>query len=289
MKILIPDVIKDSAKIEKNIFGKNTEVLIYNASKTSQIKDKIWNNVDAILAFDTLNYDKNILSKLKKCKIIVRVGAGYDNVDLIEAKKRNIIVSNVPDYGIDEVADHAFSLLLSLNRNIFNFHEETKKGIWKRTGNQIFRLKSKTLGIIGLGRIGKAVALRAKAFKMNVIYYDPYLKSGYDKILDITNELNIFNLAKKSDFVSIHCPLTDETKNLINKNFFSKMKKTSIIINTARGEILNLNDLRDILKNKKIKGAALDVLQEEPLSTKFSIVKDYFENKNYLKKGLLGF
>jgi lactate dehydrogenase-like 2-hydroxyacid dehydrogenase len=287
MKILIPDVIKDSAKIEKNIFGKNTEVLIYNASKTSQIKDKIWNNVDAILAFDTLNYDKNILSKLKKCKIIVRVGAGYDNVDLIEAKKRNIIVSNVPDYGIDEVADHAFSLLLSLNRNIFNFHEETKKGIWKRTGNQIFRLKSKTLGIIGLGRIGKAVALRAKAFKMNVIYYDPYLKSGYDKILDITNELNIFNLAKKSDFVSIHCPLTDETKNLINKNFFSKMKKTSIIINTARGEILNLNDLRDILKNKKIKGAALDVLQEEPLSTKFSIVKDYFENKNYLKNKLI--
>jgi lactate dehydrogenase-like 2-hydroxyacid dehydrogenase len=287
MKILIPDVIKDKGKIEKTIFGKNTEVLICNATKTSEIKDNIWNNVDAILAFDTLNYDKYILSKLKKCKIIVRVGAGYDNVDLIEAKKRNIIVSNVPDYGIDEVADHALSLILSLNRNIFNFHEETKKGIWKRTGNKIFRLTGKTLGIIGLGRIGKAVALRAKAFKMNVIYYDPYLKSGYDKILNITNESNIFNLAKKSDFVSIHCPLTDETKNLINKSFFKKMKKTSIIVNTARGEVLNLNDLKDALKNKKIKGAALDVLQEEPLSIKFSIIKDYFENKKYLKNRLI--
>tara|TARA_B100000674_G_C37825346_1_gene907829 strand:+ start:51 stop:1034 length:984 start_codon:yes stop_codon:yes gene_type:complete len=287
MKILIPDVIKDSGNIEKKIFGKNTQIIVCNAFKASEIKDSIWKNVDAILAFDTLNYDKNLLSKLKKCKIIVRVGAGYDNVDLLEAKKKKIIVSNVPDYGIDEVADHTLSLLLSLNRNIFNFHKETKKGIWQRTGNKILRLKGKTLGLIGLGRIGKAVALRAKAFKMNVIYYDPYLKSGYDKILNIINEQNLLNLAKNSDFVSLHCPLTSETKNLINKKFLQKMKKNSIIINTSRGEVLNLDDLMNALKNESIRGAALDVLEEEPLSPKFKLIKDYFENKKYINNKLI--
>ena len=287
MKILIPDVIKDNGNIEKKIFGKKAQIIVCNASKTSEIKDNIWNNVDAILAFDTLTYDKKILSKLKKCKIIVRVGAGYDNVDLIEAKKKKIVVSNVPDYGIDEVADHTFSLLLSLNRNIFNFHNETKKGVWKRTGNKIFRLKDKTLGIIGLGRIGKAVALRAKAFKMNVIYYDPYLKSGYDKIFNVKYVQNLSNLAKTSDFISLHCPLTPETKNMINKNFFKKMKKNSVMINTSRGEVLNLSDLKDALKNKIKKGAALDVLEKEPLSPNHKLIKDYFEDKSYLKNKLI--
>ena len=239
------------------------------------------------MAFDTLNYDKHLLSKLNKCKIIVRVGAGYDNVDLKEAKRKNIIVSNVPDYGIDEVADHTFSLLLSLNRNIMGFQEETKKGIWKRTGNKIFRFHNKTLGIIGLGRIGKAVAIRAKAFKMNVIFYDPYVETGSDKILNVQNQQNLFNLAKKSDFISIHCPLTSETKNLINKNFFKKMKKNALIINTSRGEVLNLNDLQIVLKNNSIRGAALDVLEEEPISSKFKLMKDYFENKDYLKNNLI--
>ena len=178
-------------------------------------------------------------------------------------------------------------MLLSLNRNLFNFHDETKKGVWKRTGNHMLRLKDKNLGIIGLGRIGKAVALRAKAFKMNVIYYDPYIKSGYDKILDIKNETDIFNLAEKSDFISLHCPLTKKTKNLISSKFFHHMKKTSIIINTSRGEVLNLNNLKDALKNKKIKGAGLDVLEEEPLSSKHSIIKDYFKNKDYLKNKLI--
>ena len=176
---------------------------------------------------------------------------------------------------------------MSLNRNIFNFHNETKKGVWKRTGNKIFRLKDKTLGIIGLGRIGKAVALRAKAFKMNVIYYDPYLKSGYDKIFNVKYVQNLSNLAKTSDFISLHCPLTPETKNMINKNFFKKMKKNSVMINTSRGEVLNLSDLKDALKNKIIKGAALDVLEKEPLSPNHKLIKDYFEDKSYLKNKLI--
>lgn len=286
MKILIADLLKDS-KIEKKIFGKRAKIITACATSSNDIKDSDWSSVNALLLFDTLTIDKNIIAKLKKCKIIVRIGVGYDNVDLKEAKKKNIIVSNVPDYGIDEVADHSIGLLISLNRNFYGFMQDTKEGSWNRTNFNISRLTNKTLGIVGLGRIGSAVAIRAKALKMKVIFFDPYKDSSYEKILDVKKVKTLRELSNQSDFISLHCPLNKETKNLINDSFFNNLKKNAILINTARGNILDLDSLRKALKNNKVRAAGLDVLPIEPPTNQNLLIKDYFLNKNYLKKKLI--
>lgn len=287
MKILITDGINDGGKIEKKIFGNKFKIIIYKTNQINNIKNELWNNVDGILTFDSLNFDRRVISNLKKCKIIVRIGTGFDNIDLEETKKKKIIVSNVPDYGIDEVSDHAMSLLLALNRDIFNLVEKTKLGIWKRTGGNILRLEGKTIGIIGLGRIGSAMAIKAKAFKMKVIFFDPYKDNGYDKIYNIKRVDTLKDLAKYSDFISLHCPLTKETKNLIDKNFFKYSKKNSIIINTSRGAVIDLASLRNALVHKKIKAAGLDVLPEEPPANNNLLIKDFYENKIYLRNKLI--
>ena len=287
MKVLITDGINDGGKIEKKIFGNKFKIIIPKINQINNISNELWSNVDGILTFDSLNFDRRIISNLKKCKIIVRIGTGFDNIDLEETKKKKIIVSNVPDYGIDEVSDHAMSLLLALNRDIFNLVEKTKLGIWKRTGGNILRLEGKTIGIIGLGRIGSAMAIKAKVFKMKVIFFDPYKDNGYDKIYNIKRVDTLRDLAKYSDFISLHCPLTKETKNLINENFFKYSKKNSIIINTSRGAVIDLVSLRNALVHKKIKAAGLDVLPEEPPSNNNLLIKDFYENKIYLRNKLI--
>ena len=286
MRILITDVIKDKATIEQKIFGKKYSIKALDAKKISDIPDSLLAIADGILAFDTLKFDKKTLTKLKNCKVLVRVGVGFDNVDLKFAKKIGIPVCNVPDYGVDEVADYAISSILFTNRNFLSYIENTKKRKWIRESNSCLRLDGKTLGIIGLGRIGSALAIRAKVFKLNVIFYDPYVESGKDKVLGIKRVNSIKELAMNSDFISIHCPLTKETNNIIDKNFFNFVKKNLILINSARGHNVNLDDLRIALKKNKLKCAVLDVLPVEPLSESHNLLKDYLKQETYLKNKL---
>ncbi len=286
MKILITDVINDKGLIEKKIFGKKYSVKICGAKKNIEIPDKLLSEADAILFYDLINVDKNFLSKLKKCKALVRVGVGLDNVDLKFAKEIGIPVCNVPDYGVDEVADYAMSSILISNGNILSYFQETVKKKWIRESSR-FRLEGRTLGIIGLGRIGSALAIRAKAFKMNVIFYDPHVESGKDKVLNINRVLSLGEIAKKSDFISLHCPLSDETENLIDRNFFKFTKKNLVLINTARGKNINLDHLRFALKNNKIKSAVLDVIPDEPINNKDLLLKDYLNQSKYLRNRLI--
>ena len=191
--ILIPDRI-DNADIEKEIFDSRFKIIVKNASKESEISDVIWEKAEGILAWHDIHYDKNLISKLKICKVIVRVGVGYDNVDLNAASKKGIIVCNVPDYGTDDVADHTWGLILSLERGIIKFNSSVlNKGPWDwKLGEGLERIQGKSIGIIGLGRIGKAMAIRAKAFGMNVLFYDPYISQGIEKSLNLISPYSIF-------------------------------------------------------------------------------------------------
>ena len=287
MNILIPDVISEPADIESKIFGPGAEILVGEATNNQDISDKIWSNCDAILAFDQIIYDKELISKLAKCKVIVRVGVGYDNIDLLAAKNKNILVCNVPDYGTEEVADHTMGMLLSLIRGLPEYVRRVKHRNYSRKNNMPARLRGKIMGIIGLGRIGTAVALRAAAFGIKVIFYDPYKDEGYDKSLGINRVNNLHDIARLSDIVSIHTPLTNETENMIDNRFFNSVKPGMILINTARGSIINISALRIAMKEKIINGAGLDVLPIEPSDDSQQLIVEWENNKEWLKGRLI--
>ena len=285
--ILIPDVVVPPAQIEHDTLGEQYNIIVGQAQHANDISDGIWKQSHGILAFHLMDYNAELLSKLENCQIIVRLGVGYDNIDLAEANQRNIAVCNVPDYGTEEVADHALGLLLSLVRSIPSYQQAIKNKNWNRNDNITFRLSGKTFGIIGLGRIGTAVAIRCKAFGMNVVFYDPYLDDGYDKALGITRADTLEDLLTQCDIISIHTPSTDETRGMVGSDFLGKVKDSCVLINTARGDIINLNELYKSMKSGKVRACGLDVLPIEGHSNEQELVIDYENNAEWLEDRLI--
>jgi len=205
--------------------------------------------------------NRRVLENLPKCKVVSRYGVGVDSVDLKAATDLGIIVANVPDYCMDEVADQTLSMLLGLIRKTAFFDRKVKSGQWDfRIGIPIYRIKGKTMGLVGCGKIGLEVAKRISAFGVRVITFDPYLEKAPQGI-----ELTDFDtLLKESDFISLHCPLNDSTKHLIGEKAFKKMGKKPFLLNTSRGPIVDENALIQALKKGLISGAGLDVLENEP-------------------------
>jgi lactate dehydrogenase-like 2-hydroxyacid dehydrogenase len=283
-EILIPDHICDDIKIEEEVFGANYKIRTINYLSKEPILDKYWESCDAILVWHHVNINKDIINKLKKCKVIVRIGAGYDSVDIEAAKRKRIAVCNVPDYGTNDVADHTMALFLTLARGIQLYDFEARKnGTWQWDSAGILnRLTGATFGIIGLGRIGIAVAKRAKAFGMRVVFYDPYIGDGYDKSLMIERFNDMDALLEISDIISFHVPLTDETINLADDKFFNKVKPNALIINTARGQIFEINSLYQALISKKIHAVGTDVLPIEPPDKDHPLIRAWAQNESWL-------
>ena len=287
MNILLPDVLDTSDNIEREVFGSNASIVFGKSTKSEDISDEIWSNCDAVLAWDVMKFDALLIRKLKKCKVIVRVGAGFDNVDLVETKKNNIVVCNVPDYGTEEVADHTIALLLYLVRGLQEYTNRIRRKDWNRRNPMVFRLDKRVMGIIGLGRIGTATAMRAKAFGMQIIFYDPYVKDGYDKALSIKRVDSLKDIAGIADVISIHTPLTTETLGMISDEFFACVKKNPILINTARGPIVDISALERAMKKGVIKAAGLDVLSIEPSDSSQKIIVDYENDTEWLSGRLI--
>jgi D-3-phosphoglycerate dehydrogenase len=221
--------------------------------------------------------NKKIIDSAKNLKGIVRYGIGVDNIDLRRAKEKEILVVNVPDYCIGTVADHAFALLLALNRRIVIADKIVKTknwGYWTKPSLKIKGLdcEGKKIGLIGLGRIGRAVAQRAKGFDMKVMTYDPYITKETANELGI-DLVDLDSLLKKSDFISIHAPLTPDTKGIIGERELKLMKKTSYLVNTSRGPLIDENALYIALKKGWIAGAGLDVYEKEPPDPKNNLLK----------------
>ncbi len=278
--ILIPDHIVNETRIEEEIFGKDYKVIAISSNSKKKISDKVWKRCHGILLWHHIELDKQIIDKFDNCEVIVRIGVGFDNVDLKSAKNKNIIVCNIPDYGTNDVADHAVGLMLSLSRGINKYNHEVKynnKWEWGSAG-KLKRLSESTIGIIGFGRIGVAMALRAKSLGMKIIFFDPYVPDGKDKSLLVSQCQTIDELLELSDVVSIHTPLTNETDSMVDSNFLNKMKKTAILINTARGQIFDLDDVYHALKSNVIQGIGTDVLPIEPPDQNHPLIKAWRNN-----------
>lgn len=221
---------------------------------------------DVLLVYHDITLTERCIGSLPRCRGIVRCGVGFDNVDLEAAGRRGIVVCNVPDYGTEEVADHALMLLLALARRLLPCHQAIRAGGWDLT--QVFgapRLRGQTLGVIGCGRIGTALALRAKALGMRVLFYDPYQPPGLDKALGLERCWRLEELLPQCRFVTLHCPLTTETHHLLNASTLAMLPKGAYVINTARGPCIDLTALRAALDAGHLAAAGLDVVEREPL------------------------
>jgi D-3-phosphoglycerate dehydrogenase/C-terminal binding protein len=226
-----------------------------------------------------------------KCRIVVREGVGYDTVDLKGWGERGIPVCNVPDYGTTEVADHALGLTLTLTRGTASYSEalrDERQGAWNfRVAPLVRRQKGLTFGVVGLGRIGLTAARRAAAFDMKVIFYDPYLPNGVDLATGYERVRTLAELARRSDIVSIHAPLSDETRGMIGRDFFAAAKDGMLLVNTARGPIIDLDALFEALKSGKVAGAGIDVLPVEPADPKHPLIAAFTKREPWLEGRLI--
>jgi D-3-phosphoglycerate dehydrogenase len=205
-----------------------------------------------------------VIEKLDRCKIIARYGIGVDNVDLAAATRAGILITNVPDYCIDEVSDHALALLLALARRITVADGAVKAGTWDVVSHAgIRRLRGQTVGLIGFGKIAKALASKVQPLGMKVLVHDPYIEPALIARLGV-QAVSLDRLLAEADAISIHVPLSPETLNIIGQRELARMKPTAFLINTSRGGIVDEQALAEAVKAGRIGGAALDVLSVEP-------------------------
>ena len=254
-------------KVEKEAIGEAAHVKYFLCDKPEDWKGQVL-KAEAILLWHNTRMSEEVIHKLENCKCIVRNGTGFDTVDIPAATCADIPVYNVPDYGTDEVADQSIALALALCRQIIPNNEHCRNLGWDvQNKNKIRRFKEMYFGVVGLGRIGTSVALKAKALGFDVSFYDPYLPDGVDKSLGIRRCNTLNELISNMDVISINCPLTNETHHMITHKQINKMMSNAFIVNTARGPIIKKDDLFRALKKGKIAGAALDVIENEPLKT----------------------
>jgi D-3-phosphoglycerate dehydrogenase len=258
-KILVADNLSQ-AGIE--ILQDKYEVDIKTGLSENELCDIIDNYV-ALLVRSQTQVTKKILENANNLKVIGRAGVGIDNINLEAATEKGIIVVNAPSANTISAAEHAFGLMLSTARNIPQGNQSLRQGKWERSNLMGIELYGKTLGLLGLGRIGAEVAKRALSFEMNVISHDPFVSEERAKTLGVTL-VNIKDLFAQSDFLSLHTALIEQTKGIVNKELLSSAKPNLIIINAARGPLINSKDLIDALKKKTIKAAAIDVFDKEP-------------------------
>jgi len=259
MKILVSDALHE-AGIE--LLRKVADVEVATGLGDEQLIEKI-RSADALLVRSKTKVTKNVIQAAKKLKVIGRAGVGVDNIDLEAATKRGIVVVNAPEASSITVAEHTIGLMLAIARKIPFADASLKSGKWEKKKFLGIELRGKTLGVIGFGRIGSQVVAKAKAFGMQILVYDPYISEKLAKDLG-AKITDLEELIKNSDFITLHVPLTEQTRGMIGKREIEKMKKGTFIINCARGGIVDEKALYEGLKSGKIAGVALDVFEKEP-------------------------
>ncbi len=265
-QVVLTDFIQDGLEPERQVLGDLADVTALGLRSEDALVGRI-EDADAIILFHEMILTRQTLQRLRRCKLIVRAGVGYDNVDRAFARSVGIPVGNVPDYGSEEVADTAMAMALSLARGVhlLNSRLRAGEGAWSYLQTvPLARLRGSVFGIIGLGRIGTAAALRAKALGMTVVFYDPYKPDGYDKALGIRRCETLDDLLAQSLIVSIHCPATDETRHMIDAAALGRMPRGSFLVNTARGPIVETKAVPEAIASGQLAGAGIDVYEHEP-------------------------
>ncbi len=265
-KILVADGV---SALGTNILAKDFEVVERPKLDKEELLATI-GEYDAIVVRSATKLTKEVIDKADRLQVIGRAGVGVDNIDIPAATAKGIIVLNAPDGNTNAATEHTLALMLALARQLPQAHASMLAGRWDRKAFQGVELRNRTLGVLGLGRIGTGVATRAQAFGMNVIAYDPFLSEERAKQLRVT-KATFDEVLAAADFLTLHLPLTDETKNMINAESIAKMKDGARIINASRGACIVLEDLVAALNEGKLAGAALDVYPEEPLAQESSL------------------
>jgi len=231
------------------------------------------------------------IEAFERCRIVVREGVGYDNLDLAGWGARGVPVCNVPDYGTTEVADHALALTLALARGTGSYDEALRAdpaGGWSyTTAPLVRRLRGATFAVLGLGRIGLATARRAAAFDMKVIFFDPYLSNGVDLATGFERVGSLEEAMARADILSVHTPLTEETRGLIGRRSLAAARPGLIVVNTARGPIVDLDALAEALREGRIAGAGLDVLPQEPVDAGHPLVAAWRAGEPWVRRRLI--
>jgi phosphoglycerate dehydrogenase-like enzyme len=263
--VVITDFLSDTS-VEAPILGDIARIVLAGATDEPGLAGHLA-EADALILFHEIALvGEATFSRAPRCKCIVRAGVGYNNVDRAAAARHGVTVCNVPDYGTEEVADHAILFLLALARKLLSCDAAIRAGGWDYSfavGSP--RLRGKTLGLVGCGRIGTATALRARAFGLDVVFHDPLVPRGLDKALGIRRVFRLEELLEQSHFVSLHCYLDHSTRHLIDAAALAAMRPGSFLINTARGPIVDQAALLAALDSGHLAGAGIDVVEREPL------------------------
>jgi D-3-phosphoglycerate dehydrogenase len=259
-KVLISDVMSNVAQ---KIFEKQKISVDVKTGLSEEEIIKIIPEYDGMVVRSATKVTKNIILAAKKLKVIARAGAGVDNIDVVTAKEKNMLVMNTPGGNTNATAEHAFALIMSVLRKIPYANDTTHKGKWEKKNIKGTELSKKTLGIVGFGNVGARLSNLVKGFGVNILVSSKSLESRKKDFPHVKN-VSFDELISMSDIISFHCKTAPDGKPLISKEHYKKMKPTAVIINTARGNIVDENDLNAALNENLIAGAALDVYSKEP-------------------------
>ena len=276
--------------VEREIFGPEVQIIRRTKTALAELDPADCAEVDGLMIMrHAVSADD--IARFPRLRAIVRMGVGYDKIDRPAAAARNIMVCNVPDYGTTEVADHAMALALALRRGVVFYHERMRSdppAPWGAVKNDLIRrLGVQNFGIVGLGRIGTAVALRARAFGYRVSFYDPYLPNGAELALGVGRAATLEDLLRQTDTLSVHTPLTRETRGLLGYEQLALLPKGAVVVNTARGPIIDVDALLALLRSGHLAGAGLDVLPVEPPVDPPAILRAYREREPGLEGRLI--
>ncbi len=292
LTVLEPEGLYPDTDLEQRVMGPSVRILRGNAtSSIAELPDELCQQADALMTL-RMWVPADQIARFPKLKVIVRMGVGYDRVDRVAAAARGIKVCNVPDYGTQEVAEFAVLMALGLRRGLTLYHD-TQRGPnpapWAVLRHPAVRRQEvQTFGIVGLGRIGTAAALRAKALGYRVAFYDPALPNGADRAIAVHRCRTLEELLAESDVLSIHCPLTRHTKGLIGERELRLLPKNAVVINTARGPILDIDALERVLRDGHVAAAGLDVIPvEPPVEPIPSLLRAYRDKEEWLNGRLI--
>ena len=263
----ITDRVSPPFTLESRGFREQAEFAFLNTGKENELPPEILRSLDALLIWGPTLGEKTV-AQLERCKIVVRYGVGFDRIDVDALNRAGIPFCNNPDYGATEIAETTVAMILALQRRVLlhDWRARAYRDSWQ--GNLIRptrRVGETTVGLIGVGRIGGCTCRRLKAFGYRVVGYDPYIPAGAEKVLEFERVHELQDLVQQSDVISLHCPLTEETLGMVDEAFVAAMKPNSILINTARGRIIeSLDILERALRSEQLFGIGLDALAEEP-------------------------
>ena len=265
-QVYVTDFIYEPLDIEREILGDIADLAAIAAMSNADL-DQRMDSADALLVYHFVSIRESLMQRMPRLKVVARCGAGFDNIDTDYARSRNIAVTNVPDYGTEDVADAAIALVLSIARGTHRMAHLCQQGTddWSyELAIPLHRIRGQKFGIIGMGRIGMAVALRAKAFGYEVVFLDPYAVEGTDKALGIRRANSLEELLSQCNVVSCNCLLSEETKHIINCDTIELMPMGSILVNTSRGAVVDAMAVLKGLESGRLMGAGIDVLEQEP-------------------------